>query len=101
MVAKHIRERPPVVSHGGCPRGEGKILLEGTGRGDNGIALHLESIQGEWNARVTGALAQGRRIGVIEGVFMEIQVSITANARYMRREVGGTLSGLWMAMGVS
>lgn len=70
-----------MVSHRRRPRGEGKVLLERPRRGDDGIALHLEGIQGEGNASVIVRLARTGRVGVVEGVFMEVQVTVTRNAR--------------------
>lgn len=59
------------------------MLLERSGRVDNGVTLHLESVQREGDAGMVVSLAVGG-VGVVESVFMEVQVCITANARHMR-----------------
>lgn len=84
-----------MMSHGRSSRRKGKLLLEWTSRSDDGIALHLEGVEREGDAAsviVGGATKGGMRS--VESVLVEIQVTVAANARNMRREVGRTLASL-------
>lgn len=84
-----------MVRHRRSARGEGKVLLERPCRSDNGVALHLEGVQGEWHAGVVRPVTHVGGIGVVERVFMKITVSFKSpNAGDVRREVGGSLASL-------
>lgn len=70
------------------------MLLEGSGRVNNGITLHLKSVQRKGNTRVVVSMAAGRGMGMIESVFMKVQICVAADARDVGREVGGSLASL-------
>lgn len=72
-----------VVSHRRCSRGKREMLLEGSSRVNDWVALHLESIQRKGNARVAVSMAAGGGVGMVECVLVEVQVSINPNARDM------------------
>lgn len=60
---------------------------------NNGVALHLEGVQRKRDAGViVSVTARGMRM--VESVFVKIQVCITADARDMGREVGGSFPSL-------
>lgn len=61
---------------------------------NNRIALHLESVQRKGDAGVIVSVAAGGGVRMIEGVFVKIQVCITADARDMGRKVGGPFPSL-------
>lgn len=71
MITKHIGEGG-VVSHWRGARREVEVLLERTCRGNDGIALHLKSVQREWDIGVIRAVAERRVVLVVKSIFMEI-----------------------------
>lgn len=59
------------------------MLLERTSRVNDWVALHLESVQRKGNAGVVVPMAAGGGMSMVERVFVNVQVRITADTRDM------------------
>lgn len=61
---------------------------------NNGIALHLESVQRKGDTGVIVSVTARGGVRMVESIFVKIQVCITTDARDMGREVGGSFPSL-------